>query len=201
MSRWLTLFPAAWIALTAFSSESPAQPVADDRVRAEAVFAGGCFWCTEADFDKMPGVVATTSGFTGGRVPNPTYKQVVGGGTGHIEAVKVVYDPARISYPQLVARFLLTIDVTDGGGQFCDRGNTYRPAIFVSNANQRRVAEQALGKAGRELGQKIAVEVVPASRFWAAEVYHQDYYKKNPARYKFYRWKCGRDQRLKDLWG
>ncbi len=181
------------------SDQAPAQARTGERVA--AVFAGGCFWCTEADFDKIPGVVSTTSGYTGGRVANPTYKQVSAGGTGHIEAVRVVYDPKRVSYADLVRRFLPTIDVTDGGGQFCDRGESYRPALFVSTPEQRRVAQTALESAGQRLNKRIAVAVLPTSRFWAAEGYHQDYYKKNPVRYKYYRWNCGRDKRLKQVWG
>lgn len=195
-----SLWAAGAIAvLGACSTQSPAQPAKGER--AQAVFAGGCFWCTEADFDKMPGVLSTTSGYTGGQVSNPTYKQVSAGGTGHIEAVRVVYDPTKISYAQLAARFLPTIDVTDGGGQFCDRGDSYRPALFVASPAQQNIAKQLLANAAKKLGQKVEVDVLPAARFWPAEKYHQDYYKKNPARYKFYRWNCGRDQRLKRLWG
>jgi peptide-methionine (S)-S-oxide reductase len=198
--RIRTQVPAALLLGTvACSSPSPAEP--RQAQRAAAVFAGGCFWCTEADFDKMPGVISTTSGYIGGRTAKPTYEQVSAGGTGHIEAVQVIYDPQRISYEALVRRFLPTIDVTDGGGQFCDRGDSYRPALFVADAQQKRVAQSALGAAGQRLKKPIAVEVLAAGRFWPAEAYHQNYYKKNPARYRFYRWKCGRDQRLKQLWG
>ena len=186
-------------AATACQSKAP-EPAPAASVKATAIFAGGCFWCTESDFDKMPGVLATVSGFAGGRTANPTYKQVSAGGTGHYEVVRVTYDPKRISYAELVRRFLPTIDVVDGGGQFCDRGESYRPAIFFANAAERRAAEAALAAASKQLGQKTAVAVLPASRFTAAEDYHQDYYKKNPVRYKFYRWNCGRDQRLKALW-
>ena len=186
-------------AATACQSQAP-EPARAASAKATAVFAGGCFWCTESDFDKMPGVLATVSGYTGGRTPNPTYKQVSAGGTGHIEVVRVTYDPKRTSYAELVRRFLPTIDVVDGGGQFCDRGDSYRPAIFFANAAEKRIAETALAAASKRLGQKTAVALLPASRFTAAEDYHQDYYKKNPVRYKFYRWNCGRDQRLKALW-
>lgn len=189
----------AMTAATACQSKATA-PSPAASAKATAVFAGGCFWCTESDFDKMPGVLETVSGFAGGRTPNPTYKQVTAGGTGHIEVVRVTYDPKRISYGQLVQRFLPTIDVVDGGGQFCDRGDSYRPALFVANPAERRIAEAALAAASKRLGQKTAVAVLPASRFTAAEDYHQNYYQKNPARYKFYRWNCGRDQRLKALW-
>ena len=186
-------------AATACQSKAPA-PSPAASAKATAIFAGGCFWCTESDFDHVPGVLATVSGFAGGRVTNPTYKQVSAGGTGAYEAVRVTYDPKRTSYAELVRRFLPTIDAVDGGGQFCDRGDSYRPAIFFANAAEKRVAEAALASASKRLGQKTAVAVLPASRFTAAEDYHQDYYKKNPARYKFYRWNCGRDQRLKALW-
>ncbi len=187
--------------LTAACSADEAPAQARPAERAAAVFAGGCFWCTESDFDKIPGVISTTSGYTGGKVANPTYKQVSAGGTGHIEGVRVVYDPKRVSYAQLVSRFLPTIDVTDGGGQFCDRGESYRPALFVATPEQRQIAQAALKTAGQRLNKRIAVAVLPTSRFWPAEGYHQDYYKKNPVRYKFYRFSCGRDARLKQVWG
>lgn len=168
---------------------------------ASAVFAGGCFWCTESDFDKIPGVVSTTSGYTGGRVADPTYPQVSAGGTGHIEAVRVVYDPARVNYQTLVARFFRTVDPLDGGGQFCDRGDQYRSAIFVANPAERRVAEATKGRAAALLRKPIATLVLPAARFYPAEAYHQDYYRKNPVRYRYYRSTCGRDARLKAVWG
>ena len=186
-------------AATACQSKAPS-PSPAASTKAAAVFAGGCFWCTESDFDHVPGVLATVSGFANGRLANPTYSQVSAGGTGAYEAVRVTYDPKRISYAQLVQRFLPTIDVLDGGGQFCDRGDSYRPAIFVANPAEKRIAEAALAAASKKLGRKTAVAVLPASRFTPAEDYHQDYYKKNPVKYKFYRWNCGRDQRLKALW-
>jgi peptide-methionine (S)-S-oxide reductase len=173
-------------------------PTAPDQ--ATAVFAGGCFWCTESDLDHIPGVVSTVSGFSGGKVARPTYEQVSDGGTGHFESVRVTYDPRRISYPNLVARFLRTVDAVDDGGQFCDRGNQYRSAIFVANPAERRAAEAAIRNASAQIKQRVVTQVQPASAFWPAEGYHQDYYKKNPVRYKFYRWNCGRDQRLKQLW-
>ena len=196
----LRLVPlAALAALGACSEPAPAAP--KGAARAEAVFAGGCFWCTESDFDKMPGVISTTSGYTGGRQANPTYEQVSEGGTGHIEAVRVVYDPSRISYAQLAARFFPTIDPLDAGGQFCDRGYQYKSAIFVANAEQRRAAEAAKARAAAVLKKPIATLILPAARFYPAEGYHQDYYKKNPIRYRFYRASCGRDARLKQVWG
>ena len=191
------LLIAAFCLAAACSAPADPKPVSG---QASAVFAGGCFWCTESDFDKMPGVLSTVSGYSGGKLARPTYKQVSAGGTGHIEAVRVTYDPRRISYAQLVTRFLPTIDVVDNGGQFCDRGDSYRPAIFVANPAERRAAEAALAAAAQRLGQPTKVAVLPASAFWPAEAYHQDYYKKNPVQYKFYRWNCGRNQRLKALW-
>lgn len=165
-----------------------------------AIFAGGCFWCTESDFDHIPGVLATTSGYSGGRVANPTYEQVSAGDTGHIEAVRVAYDPRRVSYATLVERFFRTIDPLDAGGQFCDRGYQYRSAIFVRNAEERRIAEATKARVERQLGQRVATLVLPARNFYAAEDYHQDYYRKNPVRYRFYRWNCGRDRRIQAVW-
>ncbi|HEX8241087.1 MAG TPA: peptide-methionine (S)-S-oxide reductase MsrA [Allosphingosinicella sp.] len=168
---------------------------------ASAVFAGGCFWCTESDFDHIPGVVSTTSGYAGGSVVNPTYEQVSAGGTGHIESVRVVYDPAKVSYQTLVARFFRTVDPLDGGGQFCDRGDQYRTAIFVANAAERRIAQATSARAAALLKKPVATLILPAGRFYPAEGYHQDYYRKNPVRYKYYRWRCGREARLTQLWG
>ena len=199
MRRFMPITAMFLVASAACSSGSPAKPAAGER--AAAVFAGGCFWCTEADFDKIPGVIATTSGYTGGRVANPTYKQVSAGSTGHIEAVRVVYDPKRISFTELVRRFLPTIDVTDGGGQFCDRGESYRPAIFVANPAERRIAEATRARAGALLKKPIATQILPAAPFYPAEGYHQDYYKKNSTKYKYYRWRCGREARLAKVWG
>ena len=169
--------------------------------REVAVFAGGCFWCTEADFDKMPGVLSTVSGYTGGSRANPTYEQVSGGGTGHIEAVRVEYDPTKVTYATLARRFFRTIDPLDGGGQFCDRGAQYRSALFVAGAEQRRIAEAEKAGAAKALGKPVATLILPAARFYPAEGYHQNYYKKNPIRYRFYRFNCGRDARLGKVWG
>ncbi len=198
--RFVFALAAGLSALAAASAAPPAQPAA---ARAEAVFAGGCFWCTEADFDKVPGVLSTTSGYTGGKVVNPTYKQVSGGGTGHIEAVRVVYDPKRVSYASLANRFFRTIDPLDAGGQFCDRGYQYRSALFVANPEQQRAASLAKAKAANQLKGKgaVATLILPAAKFYPAEAYHQDYYKKNPVRYRFYRLSCGRDARLDKVWG
>jgi peptide-methionine (S)-S-oxide reductase len=168
-----------------------------------ATFAGGCFWCTEADFDKMPGVLATVSGFMGGKTASPTYEQVVTGTTGHTEVVQVTFDPARITYKELVERFWRTIDPLDPHGQFCDKGNMYRTAIFVHDEEQKRVATEskaALAASGR-FKQPIVTEVVAAGPFTAASEKHQDFYKKNPGHYAAYRRGCGRDARLEQLWG
>jgi peptide-methionine (S)-S-oxide reductase len=165
------------------------------------VFAGGCFWCTESDFDKMPGVLATISGYTGGKLASPTYEQVSAGDTGHIEAVRVVYDPTKVSYAQLAARFMRTIDPLDKGGSFCDRGHQYRSAFFVANPEQRRVAEAVKARAAQALKRQVETLILPAATFTPAEDYHQNYYKKNPIRYRFYRLNCGRDARLAEVWG
>jgi len=175
-------------------------PQAKGEVTAAAVFAGGCFWCTESDFDHIQGVIQTLSGYSGGHVANPTYEQVSAGGTGHIEAVRVVYDPRRVSYAALVERFFRTIDPLDAGGQFCDRGDQYRSAIFVANAGERRIAEAAKARVERRLGRRVATQILPRGSFYRAEEYHQDYYRKNPVRYRFYRWNCGRDARLEQVW-
>lgn len=190
------------LALVAYSASAQDEaPASESGERAVAVFAGGCFWCTESDFDKVPGVLSTTSGYTGGRVENPTYEQVSSGSTGHIESVRVAYDPRRVSYAALVDHFFRTIDPLDGGGQFCDRGSQYRSAIFVANEQERRVAEGIKAKLAAALSKPIATDILPAARFYPAEDYHQDYYKKNPIRYKFYRHNCGRDARVEKVWG
>ena len=168
-----------------------------------AIFAGGCFWCTESDFDKLTGVIETTSGYIGGTVVHPTYKQVVTGKTGHIEAVKIQFDKTLISYAELLDAFWPTIDPIFEGGQFCDIGPQYRSAIFYLNPEQKMLAEAskaALQASGR-FDQPIATVILPATEFYAAEDYHQDYYLKNPLRYSYYRSNCGRDERLQQLWG
>jgi peptide-methionine (S)-S-oxide reductase len=168
-----------------------------------AIFAGGCFWCMEPPFDALDGVLSTTSGYTGGRVANPSYEQVSEGGTGHREAVRIEYDPAKLSYPELLEIFWRNVDPLDAGGQFCDRGSQYASAIFALDAEQRRQAEaskRALEQPGR-LGKRVATEILEAGAFYPAEEYHQDYAQKNPLRYRYYRYGCGRDARLKALWG
>lgn len=176
---------------------------AADAALAKATFAGGCFWCMEPPYDKLDGVVSTTSGYIGGRTRNPTYEAVSAGGTGHAEAVEIVYDPAKVSYAKLLDVFWRNIDPTVRNRQFCDIGDQYRSAIFYHDAEQKRLAEAskaALAKS-KPFPQPIVTEIVPAGVFTAAEAYHQDYYLKNPVRYKFYRYRCGRDQRLEELWG
>jgi peptide-methionine (S)-S-oxide reductase len=169
--------------------------------QAVAVFAGGCFWCTEADFDKVPGVVSTTSGYIGGKVANPTYAQVSAGRTGHAEAVEVVYDPAKVSYEKLLSVYWRSVDPLVRDAQFCDHGSQYRSAIFTHGEEQLRLALASKQKIEAELKQKAFTEIAPAGTFYKAEDYHQDFHTKNPVKYKFYRWNCGRDQRLEQLWG
>jgi len=168
-----------------------------------AIFAGGCFWCVEEAFEKVPGVTAAVSGYIGGTVANPTYQQVSGGATGHAEAVQVTYDPGKVTYTQLVDWFWRNIDPLDAAGQFCDKGSEYRSAIFYSGDAQKKIAEdskQALQASGR-FKQPIATEITAAGSFYLAEDYHQDYYKKNANRYQFYKHGCGRVQRLEQIWG
>lgn len=168
-----------------------------------ATFGSGCFWCTESDFDKLPGVLKTISGYMGGETENPTYQSVSSGRTGHAEVLQVTYDPKKVTYEQLLHHFWRTTDVVDGGGQFCDRGSQYRPIIFTHGSEQRKLAEagkKSLEESGR-FDRKIAVEIRDAETFTAAEDYHQDYYQKNPLRYRSYRWGCGRDKRIEQLWG
>jgi len=177
-----------------------AAPVAAQE-KAVATFAGGCFWCTESDFDHVPGVLSTVSGYTGGTVPNPGYERVSAGGTGHAEAVEVTYDPSKVSYRQLLDFYWHSIDPTVKNAQFCDHGNQYRTAIFVRTEEERKLAEASKKKVEEQLKKPIYTEIAAAGPFYAAEEYHQDFYKKNPTKYKFYRWNCGRDQRLEQIWG
>jgi peptide-methionine (S)-S-oxide reductase len=177
------------------------------------IVAGGCFWCVESDFEQVRGVIAAESGFTGGTVENPSYKQVTAGGTGHYEAVQITFDPAQVTRAQLLHLFLRSVDPTDAGGQFCDRGESYRTAIFVSDPAEKRIAESAIAEAQAALGQEIVTPIITAQRFYPAEAYHQDYYKSSEiiltrfgprtkaSAYKLYRDACGRDARVKQLWG
>jgi peptide-methionine (S)-S-oxide reductase len=185
-----------------FAQAPAAAPAAPPAV-AKATFAGGCFWCVEVDFDKVPGVLSTTSGYTGGKTPNPTYKTVSSDTTGHAEAVLIEYDPAKVSYEQVLAHFWRSIDPTTKDRQFCDAGHSYRSAIFAHDAAQFDAARRSLAELEKTKPFKapIVTEINVAGTFYPAEDYHQDYYKKNPARYQYYRWSCGRDARLKELWG
>ena len=186
----------------------PLALIAADTVKAagrleKADFAGGCFWCMEHPFDSLPGVVSVTAGYTGGQKKNPTYKEVSAGGTGHAESVQVVYDPSRITYGKLLDVYWVNIDPTTKDRQFCDTGNQYRSAIFYRTEEQHRAAlqsKEALEKS-KPFKEPVVTEIVPAGEFYPAEEYHQHYYKKNPIRYRYYRSGCGRDQRLKELWG
>jgi methionine-S-sulfoxide reductase len=199
--RWLVPLALLLAGVAAAWAQTPS--TAPEARTAVATFAGGCFWCVEEAFEKVPGVFSAVSGYTGGTVPNPTYEQVSTEATGHAEAVRVTYDPAKVSYEQLVDWFWRNIDPTQVGGQFCDHGSSYRSAIFVHDEAQRKVAEdtkRALAASGR-IKQAIVTEIVTAGAFYEAEDYHQDYYKKNPNRYRFYKFNCGRVQRLEEIWG
>ncbi len=191
-------------AIAALALTLSAPVLAQSEAKTEkATFAGGCFWCVEADFDKVDGVLSTTSGYIGGTTQNPTYKTVSAGGTRHAEAVEIVYDPAKVTYAQLLDVFWRSIDPFAKDRQFCDAGDMYRSAIFAHDGTQRALAEQskrALEQSGK-FKEPIQTEIADATTFYPAEDYHQDYYKKNPVKYSFYRWNCGRDQRLEQIWG
>ena len=191
---WFSLLLAAGVAAQG------TQPQGTQKT-ATATFAGGCFWCVEADFDKVEGVISTTSGYIGGRTANPTYEDVVRGGTGHAEAVEIVYDPAKVSFQKLLDVFWRNIDPLVKDRQFCDRGDQYRTAIFYHGDEQKRAAEASKTAVQARFKQPIETQIVAAGPFTKAEDYHQDYYMKNPVRYKFYRFNCGRDARLEELWG
>lgn len=166
-----------------------------------AIFAGGCFWCVESDFDHVTGVVSTTSGYIGGTAASANYKAVSSGGTGHYEAVRIVYDSDKTSYRKLLDVFWRSVDPTDAGGQFCDRGSSYKTGVFVMNDKERATAEASKKRAQEALGREIVTPILDAGEFYNAEGYHQDYYKKNPVRYKIYRYGCGRDAKIRSLWG
>jgi len=202
--RFLLLVSAAWMLAGAGcgAQTKEAPPPADKGLRV-AIFSGGCFWCMEHPFDELDGVVSTTSGYTGGRLPNPSYEQVSSGATGHAESIRVVYDPAKVTYRRLLDVFWHNIDPVARNGQFCDIGNQYRSAIYYNDETEKQQAEasRAEVQASGRFQEPIATLIEPASTFYAAEDYHQDYYRKNPLRYKFYRYNCGRDQRLEAIWG
>ena len=202
MSTFLkTILAVTAVIATAAHAAAPAPAAAVPAGAATAIFAGGCFWCIEKDFEKLPGVIEVESGYTAGKTPNPGYEQVSSGGTGHTEAVRVIYDPQKVSYPQLVDYFWRHIDPTVKDRQFCDVGSQYRSGIYWANEAERKAAEasrDALLKSGKF--KTIHTELAPASTFWQAETYHQDYYKKNPIRYNYYRKGCGRDARVEEIW-
>jgi peptide-methionine (S)-S-oxide reductase len=190
-----TILAAALAALVA-----PAAPAAAQDLQ-QAIVAGGCFWCVEADFDKVPGVMETLSGYTGGDLENPTYQQVTTSNTGHYEAVRITFDADVISYREIIDIFWRTVDPTDPGGQFCDRGPSYRTAVFPLDAEQEAAAEASLADARTALGSEIVTPILEAGTFWPAEDYHQNYYQENAFNYGFYRRACGRDARVRSLWG
>ncbi|MGE5162072.1 MAG: peptide-methionine (S)-S-oxide reductase MsrA [Betaproteobacteria bacterium] len=195
--------PRAWLLAVAFGAAGHAAAQAPAPPLAKATFAGGCFWCVEADFDKVDGVISTTSGYIGGRVANPSYAAVSAGTTGHAEAVEVVFDPRKVSYEKLLEVFWVSIDPTVVNRQFCDVGSQYRTAIFVHDEAQRRAAEasKAALEKRKPFREPIVTPIETATTFYPAEEYHQDYYRKNPIRYRYYRSGCGRDARLAQLWG
>jgi len=213
MNRWIRSVPfvaaalvgsAAWASLaTAAPARSPASVARPASGPARATFAGGCFWCMETAFEGIPGVLSVTSGFSGGPEKNPTYKQVSAGITGHMESVQVEYDPRRITYARLLDIFWRNIDPTQGDGQFCDHGKQYRSAVFYRTPEEHRLAQQSERRAAQAIRVRkpFVTRLLPFQAFWPAEEYHQDYYRKNPADYHAYRTGCGRDRRLKELWG
>ena len=202
---WKMLLSVATLALAACNSPASADKpaaLAATSGAATAIFAGGCFWCSESDFEKLPGVISAESGYTAGQTVKPSYEQVSTGGTGHTEAVRVVYDPAKVSYPQLLEYFWRSIDPTVKDKQFCDSGTQYRSGIYFQNEAERKAAEDSLSALLKEGKIKqVYTEIEPAKMFYPAEEYHQDYYKKNPVRYAYYRKSCGRDARLEQIWG
>lgn len=192
-----SIFLAALMVVS--SATVSAKPETDKR--ATAIFAMGCFWCAEADFEKVDGVVDVVSGYTGGRVRNPSYEQVSAGGTGHYEAVLVTYDPSKVKYSDLLSVFWRNVDPFDAEGQFCDKGESYRAAIFPSSVAERKAADASREYLVAHFKRDLATRIITRAPFYRAEDYHQDYYKKNPLRYRYYRSRCGRDDRLTEVWG
>jgi len=196
--RWLMpLLVLAGVSAAAAQSTAPSGGGKTET----AIFAAGCFWCVEEAYEKVPGVISAVSGYTGGKIANPSYEQVTTGRTGHYEAVKIAYDPGKVSYQQLVDWFWRNVDPYDADGQFCDKGPHYRGAIFYQGDAQRKVAEDSKKAVAGQLRQPIVTEILPAMPFYDAEDYHQDYYKKNSNRYQFYKYGCRRVQRLEQVWG
>lgn len=198
MPRFIQLVTLLLINLTVFSAAH-----AQRSNQETAILAGGCFWCVESDYEKLDGVIDVVSGYIGGHVENPTYKQVSTGSSGHIEAARIVYDPSRLSYEAILDYFYRHIDPTNNKGQFCDFGPQYRPAIFYLDDQQQTIARASLLELDntKPFTDPVRIELLEATRFYPAEDFHQDYYKKNPVRYKFYRYSCGRDARVEALWG
>ncbi len=204
MSKKFNVFSSVLtFCLILFTTTSYADESLSDNGKYEyATFASGCFWCTQHDFDQIKGVISTTAGYTGGNKANPTYEEVSAGGTGHVESLQVKYDSSEVSYQGLLDFYWHTVDPTRNDGQFCDKGNQYRPIIFYQNENQKELAEKYKNELISDNKiRPILVEILPAKIFYPAEEYHQNYYKKNPIRYKFYRHRCGRDDRLTEIWG
>ena len=195
------IFSALLAVAASASADDRAAAIRVGAGEAAAVFAGGCFWCVESDFDHVPGVLRTVSGYTGGDLTNPGYYDVTKGGTGHREAVFIVYDPATVSYEQLLNVFWRSVDPTDGGGQFCDRGESYTTAVFTRDEAQAAAAARTRKEVAQQLDTEIATPIEPLTTFYPAETYHQDYYKKNPVRYRIYRYSCGRNAHVEDIWG
>ena len=197
----LGVLAAAGLASPSLQAQSSQDQPSQQQSSAEATFAGGCFWCMEPPYDNQPGVTATISGYIGGELENPSYEDITRGNTGHAEVVKVEYDSEQISYAQLLEIFWRNIDPFAVDRQFCDVGDQYRSAIFYHDEAQRELAEASKAEMEARFDREIATQIVPATTFWPAEEYHQDYYQKNPVRYKFYRYSCGRDGRLEEVWG
>jgi peptide-methionine (S)-S-oxide reductase len=197
----MTMRPIFQIGLAAVAALASMAAPALSQGQATATFAAGCFWCVEADFDKVDGVLETISGYAGGKVDKPTYQQVSAGGTGHTEVVRVVYDPAKVTYAKLLDVFWKNVDPLAKDKQFCDTGDQYRSAIFYHDDEQRKLAEGSKKSVQAKFKEPVQTQIAAAGAFYPAEDYHQDYYKKNPVRYKFYRYNCGRDARLEQLWG
>lgn len=197
---FLTLSLFTFLSVSLFASAKPENPAPDTKT---LVVAGGCFWCVESDFEKHKGVISAESGYTGGTTENPTYKEVTYKETGHFEAVRIVYNPEQVSLKELVDFYWLTIDPTDARGQFCDKGSSYKSALFYQDEQQKKVFDESLVtiEKTKPFAGDIVTEILPLNTFYSAEKYHQDYYKKNKLRYKLYRSGCGRDKRIKQLWG
>ncbi len=197
--RILMMIVAAIISMGAQTAQ------ADDSITTQkAILAGGCFWCLESDFEKLDGIVNAVSGYSGGTIPNPTYHNYhdkISGLEPHVEVVEVTYDASKLSYDDILDYFFRHIDPTDNGGQFCDRGPSYRPVVYYQNGEEKKLAHRASKLAEQEIQKKVKVDILPATQFWPAEDYHQNYAKRNEIKYSYYRWRCGRDKRVEDIWG